>query len=113
MGFDVMQFYVVSFTLPDGEHIIAGHSSKNIEFARQQYRRIVEQNPEARFDPAKVVPSTPDQAKAAVEALRAKDPSRPLATDLGLDSPARILTNPEVVPGSNFIPNPQGLDAQS
>jgi hypothetical protein len=113
MAFDKMQFYQVTFTLPDGEHIIAGFSSDNINVARQHYRRIVEQNPEARFDPAKVVPSTPDQVKAAVEAMRTADPSRPLATDLGLDSPNRVLTNPETVPGSNFIPNPQGFDAQS
>lgn len=112
MAFDKMQFYQVTFTLPDGEHIIAGFSSENINIARQHYRRIVEQNPEARFDPAKVVPSTPDKVKAAVDSMRAADPSRPLADNLGLDTPNRVLTNPEVVPGSNFIPNPQGLDAQ-
>lgn len=109
MAFDKMQFYRVHFNLPDGEHIIAGFSSANIETARKHYARIIGQNPEATFNPANVIACTAAEVDDAIDALRAKDPSRPLATDLGLDSPARILTNPEVVPGSQHIPAIQGL----
>lgn len=100
MAFDQGQRYLVRFTLPDGDHLITGISSQDIRVAREHYRRIVTQNPEATFDPEKVTPATPEQVEAAIAELRDRDPSRPLATDLGLDTPNRVLTNPEVVPGS-------------
>jgi hypothetical protein len=102
MAFKKDQRYLVHFTLPDGEHILTGFSTPNIEIATEHYRRIVMQNPEATFDPTKVKAIyDASEVEAAIQALRDKDPSRPLATDLGLDSPARVLTNPEVVPGSS------------
>jgi hypothetical protein len=104
MAFDQGQRYLVRFDLPDGEHLITGVSSQDINVAREHYKRIVEQNPEAKFYPEKVEPATPEQVEAAIQALREKDQSRPLATDLGLDSPNRILSNPEVVPGSKHVP---------
>jgi hypothetical protein len=105
MAFQKDQRYIVHFTLPDGEHILTGFSSPDMKVATEHYRRIVTQNPEATFDPAKVkVIKDPAEVDAAIAALREQDPSRPLATDLGLDSPVRILTNPSVVPGSQILP---------
>jgi len=107
MAFQQDARYLVHFTLPDGEHILTGFSSPNIEIARKHYERIITQNSEAKFDPNKVVKiNSPEDVEAAIAALREKDPSRPLATDLGLDSPNRILTNPEVVPGSQIPAQP-------
>lgn len=110
MAFDKMQLYMIRFTAPDGEHIAAGHSTTNIEHARNEFERIITMNPEAVYDRERVVPATIEQIQAAERELREKDPSRPLATDMGFDTPNRILTDPHLVPGSKIAPPASGMD---
>lgn len=104
MAFDRMQLYMIPFSAPDGEHIAAGHSTTNIEHARNEFERVIKLNPEAVYDRQRVVPATVEEVQAAIKALREKDPSRPLATDMGFDTPNRILTDPHLVPGSQIVP---------
>jgi hypothetical protein len=112
MAFEKSALYLIPFELPDGPHIAAGYGSENAEKAGRQFAPAILQNPEAKYDPTKIRRATHEEIEQAARELREQDPSRPLATDLGLDSPARVLTNPEVVPGSQFVPAPKTLGDQ-
>lgn len=89
------KMYLVYFSLPDGKHLMAMNAHPSV--IKAHAHAIISQNPDAKFDPNDIVEMThPDQIAEAEAKLRSENPDRPLAGDLGLDSPNRILTNPEI-----------------
>lgn len=100
-------FYMLRFKLPDGEHLAGGNSIRattpdQLAFVYNEFRSHIRQNPDAEIDPATFLTqfNTREELDAALAAgdaeLRAADPNRKLASDLPLDTPQRLLTDPEI-----------------
>lgn len=102
MPIQSMQLYMFRFTLPDGVHIAAHRDMPSVtpemkEAVMDRIRMWASQNPDAQvdFNSLKAVKSLDEIADAAKQ-LQAENPERRLATDLGLDTPNRIMTNPDL-----------------
>lgn len=106
MAFAQMRAFAFRFSLPDGDHI--GRHTMHIrsDIKKDGVRKAVidsinkglGQNEDAHFDGNVLEESTHDHSviDKMVAKLRAENPNRPLANDLGLDTNNRLLTNPEV-----------------
>lgn len=96
------------FKLPDGDHIMSMNTFIDPGLRGDDRHavlvdkaiRLVAQNPDAEIDQDSIVEyqDKPELLDKMVQQLRdeARKAGRPLADDLGLDSNARLLTNPEV-----------------
>lgn len=98
--------YMFRFNLPDGPHIATHRTvtrpkddkdQEAIIKLRDEINKAIGQNPDAtiEWDSLRAVKSH-EEIVAAVNDLKAEDPDRPLAHELGIDATNRFLTNPEV-----------------
>lgn len=100
MALQQMALYAVRFNLPDGEHIMAVHSvatrvQADADFVRGEVNKILSTNPDSELISIEMVEG-PHVFKQMEDDLRAKNPDRPLAGDLNLDTANRLLTNPQI-----------------
>ena len=106
MAFETQVRYMARFTLPDGEHLAAGYTTPIAARAKRDLNFALRvHNPEVGHDPEKdlMLGVTEAQIDAAVAEIRAKYPDRPLPEEYADDGEAiRVLTNPEIVPGSKL-----------
>jgi hypothetical protein len=103
MPIATMQIYMFRFNLPDGVHL-AGHrtttpwqTDEDKQSIVDDIKRHLSQNPDAVLieDSIKPVKSY-DEIMDAAKQLKAENPERKLAHEMGLDTPNRLLTNPDV-----------------
>jgi hypothetical protein len=112
--------YLVRFTLPDGEHLgvidsIEVKNERDAQFVTNAATLSLGQNPDAKLLDIEPLKSLEDLQRQVNE-LKARNPERPLASELGLDTPNRILTNPEIPRGlasmyGTAAPPPTGTSA--
>lgn len=92
------------FRLPDGEHIGVVRTSPDPDEVKQQLERaLITQNPEVEFDFDHdfMYVENPEDIDTLTNEWRSKQNALRLTADkMGMDTPQRILTNPEVVEGS-------------
>lgn len=85
--------YLITFSLPDGKHLQVMNAHPSV--VEDHARRFVSHNPDGKF--ISVVPLQSEQhLQEAIDALRAENPGRPLANELGLDTPNRIMADPQI-----------------
>jgi hypothetical protein len=94
----------IQFRLPDGEHTATYRGSHDPEEARVHIHRMLMQNHgnQVEYDHDKdfqYVRSHNDILALQAE-WKSRQGDRVTADEMGLDTPARIITNPEVVSGS-------------
>lgn len=95
--------YLLRFSLPDGEHLAVIDAPEVVDEASAQLvtnhaHAALSQNRDYKLGDIEPLNSILDVQKH-VEELKARNPNRPLAHELGLDTPNRILTNPEIPRG--------------
>lgn len=92
------------FRLPDGEHIGVMRTSADADEAKQHIERaLISQNKEVEFDFEHdfMYVADPEDVDTLEREWRSKQNAMRLTADkMGMDTPQRILTNPEVVEGS-------------
>ena len=103
MAYSESKQFMFQIVLPDGKHILVHRThvelrnSDDVKKLHEEIARVVSSNPDAVYLPETLRQiSSHDEVVEAVKKLREEEPSRPLATDLGLDATNRLLTNPEI-----------------
>lgn len=100
MPLSAHQLYLVRFKIGDMDFIAAAHSEayKNADhkvFINKEISRGIEANPDAKVTSIEPV----DDYRAITQAVVGKKlrrPDQPHADELGLDTPNRLISNPEV-----------------
>lgn len=65
-------------------------------FVLREIQKSISQNPDIQFDPRNVwILDNVEELQAMAQALKSET-GKPLATELGLDTPNRLITNPEI-----------------
>jgi uncharacterized protein YecE (DUF72 family) len=99
-----VQLYMFRFNLPDGVHI-AGHrdipirkgNAEDLAGVHQRIKQWASQNDDAVVDFDSLTPVDDYTVIAeAAKRLKEENPERPLANEMGLDTPNRVMTDPSI-----------------
>lgn len=85
--------YLIRYSLPDGKHLMTMNAHPSV--AEKDAKIFVGRNPDAKFESFEILQSE-QQLLDEIEKIRAENPNRPLANELGLDTPERIMTDPTI-----------------
>ena len=103
MPFVEPKYFMFQIMLPDGKHLLVHkchmnvNTQEDVEKLYKELDKAVSQNPDAKVLYETVRQFTDhSEVEAAAKKLREEDPSRPLATDLGLDATNRLLADPSI-----------------